>query len=67
MLSVGNMTNPISSVAPDFGMLTLKHGVSDITSMRHASSISHDTVDRGQFQGDVSKELSARELAKEFG
>ena len=63
-----NMSNPISAIKPNFGILTLKHNASDIASMRgRMSPISHDTVDRGQFQGDAGKELSMKELAKDFG
>jgi hypothetical protein len=68
MISSSNMTNPISAIRPNFGILTLKHNASDIASMRGSvSSYSHDTVERGKFEGNIGQELSARELAKQFG
>ena len=62
------MTNPISAIKPNFGILTLKHNASEISSMRNGfSTVNNDVVDRGKFQGNVGAELSARELAKQFG
>lgn len=68
MINNANMSNPISAIKPNFGMFTLGKGVNDIAKMRGGMSpISHDTVDRGQFQGDAGKELSMKALAKDFG
>lgn len=64
---ISNMSNPISAVRPNFGMFTLGRGVNDMPALRGGmSAINHDTVDRGQFQGDAGKELSMAQLAKDF-
>ena len=62
------MSNPISAIRPNFGMLTLKQGVNDMPSLKASfSPINNDVVDRGPIDGNIGAQLSAEELAKQFG
>ena len=69
MISPSNMSNPIGSIKPNFGMLTLKHDTGTLSRMlSNFATRSQDKVDRGSVdQASIGQELSMRELAKDFG
>lgn len=65
---ITGMSNPIGSVKPNFGMYTLGKDNNVLTKMfANVATRSQDVVERTPLRGDIGKELSAKELAKEFG
>lgn len=68
MITSTNMSNPISAIKPNFGILTLKHDTGTLSKILNGLvGSSQDVVERTPLQGDLGKELSAQSLAKEFG
>lgn len=65
---ITGVSNPIGAIKPNFGMYTLGKDNNVLTKMfSNIATRSQDVVQRTPLQGDVGKELSARELAKQFG
>ena len=67
MIDASTMTNPIAAIKPSFGIYTLNRNAADITALKGFSTINNDVVDRGKYQGNAAEDLSARNLAKQFG
>jgi len=60
MIEQTNMSNPISSIRPAFGDLTLRRGSGETIHLKGFSHIKVDNVDRGDTNAYSSEDLSMK-------